>query len=148
VVDSFGKFNNADKLKWPERLSGGVLIERERLADLANATIILLWVYHRQFQEVCMHRKSETKLALASLIVTALVLPAIAQISPGTSPSSPSTPSSADTYYIVQDTSTERCTVTILKPKTRGKTKAVGKSSYTSRTEAESDMTKIPECSK
>jgi hypothetical protein len=97
-----------------------------------------------------MHRKSEMKLklALASLIVGILALPALAQMSPSTSPKSPSTTGSAGTWYIVQDTSTERCKVTSLKPKTRGKTKAVGKSSYPSRTEAESDLGKIPECSK
>jgi hypothetical protein len=88
------------------------------------------------------------KLALASLIVATLALPALAQMSPGASPSSPSTAIPARTWYIVQDTSTERCEVTSLKPKTRGKTKAVGKSSYSSRTDAESDLSKIPDCSK
>lgn len=88
------------------------------------------------------------ELAMASLIVSTLALPALAQMSPGASPSSPGTTTPAGTWYIVQDTSTERCEVTSLKPKTRGKTKAVGKSSYTSRTEAESDLSKIPECSK
>jgi hypothetical protein len=97
-----------------------------------------------------MHRKSEMKLklAVASLIVSTLALPAFAQMSPGASPNSPNTTVQTGGWYIVQDTSTERCEVTSLKPKTRGKTKAVGKSSYLSRTEAESDLSKIPECSK
>ncbi|WP_425906725.1 hypothetical protein [Nitrobacter sp. TKz-YC02] len=88
------------------------------------------------------------KFALASLIVAILAFPALAQMSPGTSPKSPSTTGSAGTWYIVQDTSTERCEVTSLKPKTRGKTKAVGKNSYASRAEAETDLSKIQDCSK
>lgn len=88
------------------------------------------------------------KLALASLIASTLALPALAQMSPSTSPKSPSTTGLAGTWYIVQDPSTERCEITSLKPKTRRKTKAVGRSPYTSRTEAESDLSKIPDCSK
>lgn len=123
-------------------------IECERLADLANTTIAM--DYPSTASRVCMHRKSEMKLkpALASLIVSTLALPALAQMSPGALPSSPSTTIPISTWYIVQDTSTERCEVTSLKPKTRGKTRAVGKSSYASRTEVESDLSKIPECSK
>lgn len=89
------------------------------------------------------------KLALASLIASTLALPALAQTSPSAPPSSPSTTTgSASGWYIIQDTSTETCVVTSLKPTTRGKTKAVGKSFYPSRTEAENDLSKIPECSK
>ena len=88
------------------------------------------------------------KLALAGLIASTLAFPALAQMSPGASQSSPSNTGSAAAWYVVQDTSTETCEVTSLKPTTRGKTKAVGKNSYISRTEAESDLSKIPECSK
>ncbi|MCP1999109.1 hypothetical protein [Nitrobacter winogradskyi] len=89
------------------------------------------------------------KLALASLIASTLAVPALAQTSPDASPSSPGTTTgSASAWYILQDTSTETCVVTSLKPTTRGKTKAVGKSSYPSRAEAENDLSKIPECSR
>jgi len=97
-----------------------------------------------------MHMKPEMKLklAVASLIVATSASTALAQTSPGTLPSSSSKITPAGTWYIVQETSTERCEVTSLKPKTRGKTKAVGKRSYASRTEAETDLKQIPECSK
>lgn len=86
------------------------------------------------------------KLALAGLIASTSAFPALAQMAPGASPRSQSTTGSAGSWYIVQDTSTEKCEVTSLKPRTIGKTKAVGKSSYRSRTEAENDLGKIPEC--
>jgi hypothetical protein len=88
------------------------------------------------------------KLALAGLITSTLALPALAQMSPGASPSSPSTTGSAGTWYVVQDNSTMKCEVTSLKPTVGGTTKAVGRSSYTSKTEAESELSKIPDCSK
>jgi hypothetical protein len=41
-----------------------------------------------------------------------------------------------------------KCEVTSLKPVAGGTTKAVGRSSYTSKTEAEAELSKIPDCSK
>jgi hypothetical protein len=74
------------------------------------------------------------KLALASLVAS-FALPAFAQISAGT-------------WYIVQNTSTKKCEVTSIKAVPGGKTRAVGKDTYSSKTEAQSAMDKIPECSK
>jgi hypothetical protein len=88
------------------------------------------------------------KLAAASLIASTLGLPALAQMSPGASPSSPSTFGSGGTWYVVQDNSTKKCEVTSIKAVPGGTTKAVGKRSYTSKTEAEAELSNIPECSK
>lgn len=91
------------------------------------------------------------KLVLAGLIASTLALPALAQMSPSTSPKSPSTTGStgsAGTWYVVQDNSTMKCEVTSLKPVAGGTTKAVGRSSYTSKTEAEAELSTIPDCSK
>jgi hypothetical protein len=74
------------------------------------------------------------KLALASLVAS-FALPAFAQISAGT-------------WYIVQNTSTKKCEVTSIKAVPGGKTRAVGKDTYSSKAEAEADLGKIPECSK
>ena len=74
------------------------------------------------------------KLALASLIAS-FALPAFAQIAAGT-------------WYVVQDTSTKKCEVTSIKAVPGGTTKAVGKDTYSSKEEAQSAMSKIPECSK
>jgi hypothetical protein len=95
-----------------------------------------------------MKSEMKLKLAVATLIPATLASTALAQTSTGALPSSSSITPPAGTWYIVQETSTERCEVTSLKPKTKGKTKAIGKTSYASRTEAESDLSKIPECSK
>jgi hypothetical protein len=74
------------------------------------------------------------KLALASLIAS-FALPAFAQISTGT-------------WYVVQDNSTKKCEVTSIKAVPGGTTKAVGNATYSSKAEAQSAMSKIPECSK
>jgi hypothetical protein len=74
------------------------------------------------------------KLALASLVAS-FALPAFAQISAGT-------------WYIVQNTSTKKCEVTSIKAVPGGKTRAVGKDTYSSKAEAQSAMGKTPECSK
>jgi hypothetical protein len=74
------------------------------------------------------------KLALASLVAS-FALPAFAQISAGT-------------WYIVQNTSTKKCEVTSIKAVPGGKTRAVGKDTYSSKAEAQSAMSKTPECSK
>jgi hypothetical protein len=87
------------------------------------------------------------KLILASLVASTLAVPTLAQ-TPGTSPSSPSTFGGAGTWYVVQDTSTKKCEVTSIKAVPGGKTRAVGKDTYSSKTEAQSAMDKIPECSK
>jgi hypothetical protein len=89
------------------------------------------------------------KFVLAGLIASTLAFPAIAQMSPSTSPGSSSTTgSTSGTWYVVQDNPTMKCEVTSLKPTPGGTTKAVGKSSYTSKTEAEAELSKIPDCSK
>jgi hypothetical protein len=87
------------------------------------------------------------KLVLAGLIASTLGLPALAQM-PGSSPGYPSTFGGAGTWYVVQDTSTKKCEVTSIKAVPGGTTKAVGKKSYNSKSEAETDLGKIPECSK
>jgi hypothetical protein len=79
-------------------------------------------------------QRMKLKLALVGLIAS-LALPASAQISAGT-------------WYVVQDTSTKKCEVTSLKPTVGGTTKAVGNGTYSSKAEAQSAMSKIPECSK
>ena len=87
------------------------------------------------------------KVILAGLIASTLAVPALAQ-TPGSSPSSPSTFGGAGTWYVVQDNSTMKCEVTSIKAVPGGTTKAVGKKSYNSKSEAETDLSKIPDCSK
>lgn len=69
------------------------------------------------------------KHVLAGLALTALVTPAVAA-----------------EFYVVQDTSSKRCTIVEQKPTTTT-TVVVGNGTYTSRTEAETALKSVEVCS-
>ncbi|MBV9863301.1 MAG: hypothetical protein JO267_14270 [Alphaproteobacteria bacterium] len=72
------------------------------------------------------------KLALAGVLVTGFVLPALAQDS---------------TYYVVRDSQTKKCTVTEKKPETTQTTVTVANGVvYKTRSEAEGAMKTITTC--
>jgi hypothetical protein len=56
------------------------------------------------------------------------------------------TPVLADSYYVVQDTATKKCTVVTQKPTTTTTTVVGGDKVYTSQTEADSAMKTITVC--
>ena len=56
------------------------------------------------------------------------------------------TPALADSYYVVQDTATKKCTVVTQKPTTTTTTVVGGDKVYTSQTEADSAMKTITVC--
>jgi len=72
-----------------------------------------------------------TRLALAGALATALAVPAFAQ--------------TATEYYVVQDTTTKRCTIVDKKPTTTTMVQ-VGPAMFKTRTEAETGMKTIKVC--
>ena len=73
-----------------------------------------------------------TRVAIAAALATALVVPAFAQ-------------AVTDEYYVVQDTSTKRCTIVDKKPTTTTMVQ-VGPMAFKTRTEAETGMKTIKVC--
>jgi hypothetical protein len=57
------------------------------------------------------------------------------------------TPALAADFYVVQDTSTKRCTIVDQKPSTTTTVVVGGGSTYTTRTEAETAMKSVQVCS-
>jgi len=74
-----------------------------------------------------------TRLAIAAALATAIAVPAYAQ-------------TMATEYYVVQDTSTKRCTIVDKKPTTTTTVTQVGPVSFKTRSEAESGMKTIKVC--
>ena len=74
-----------------------------------------------------------TCLAIAAALATAIAVPAYAQ-------------TMATEYYVVQDTSTKRCTIVDKKPTTTTTVTQVGPVSFKTRSEAESGMKTIKVC--
>ena len=74
-----------------------------------------------------------TRLAIAAALATAIAVPAYAQ-------------TIATEYYVVQDTSTKRCTIVDKKPTTTTTVTQVGPVSFKTRSEAESGMKTIKVC--
>ena len=74
-----------------------------------------------------------TRLAIAAALVTAIAVPAYAQ-------------TMATEYYVVQDTTTKRCTIVDKKPTTTTTVTQVGPVSFKTRSEAESGMKTIKVC--
>ena len=72
-----------------------------------------------------------TRFAIAAALATALVVPAFAQ--------------TVTEYYVVQDTSTKRCTIVDKKPTTTTMVQ-VGPMAFKTRTEAESGIKTIKVC--
>ncbi|MET0671036.1 MAG: hypothetical protein ABWY66_13650 [Xanthobacteraceae bacterium] len=72
-----------------------------------------------------------TRFAMAAALATALVVPAFAQ--------------TVTEYYVVQDTSTKRCTIVDKKPTTTTMVQ-VGPMAFKTRTEAESGIKTIKVC--
>src|SRR5438105_13278400 len=71
------------------------------------------------------------KLIVAAAALTAFVIPAFA----------------ADTYYVVQDAKTKKCTITEMKPTSTETTVVSGETVYKTKVEAESGMKTIKVCS-
>ena len=71
------------------------------------------------------------KLIVAAAALTAFVVPAFA----------------ADTYYVVQDAKTKKCTITEMKPTSTETTVVSGETIYKTKVEAESGMKTIKVCS-
>jgi len=74
-----------------------------------------------------------TRLAIAAALATAIAMPAYAQ-------------TMATEYYVVQDTTTKRCTIVDKKPTTTTTVTQVGPVSFKTRSEAESGMKTIKVC--
>ena len=74
-----------------------------------------------------------TRLAIAAALATAIAVPAYAQ-------------TMATEYYVVQDTSTKRCTIVDKKPTTTTTVTQVGPVSFKTRSEAKSGMKTIKVC--
>lgn len=72
-----------------------------------------------------------TRFAMAAALATALVVPAFAQ--------------AVTEYYVVQDTSTKRCTIVDKKPTTTTMVQ-IGPMAFKTRTEAESGLKTIKVC--
>jgi hypothetical protein len=72
-----------------------------------------------------------TRFAIAAALATAIVVPAFAQ--------------TATEYYVVQDTTTKRCTIVDKKPTTTTVVQ-VGPMAFKTRTEAETGMKTIKVC--
>jgi hypothetical protein len=73
------------------------------------------------------------RIALAAALAAALAVPALAQTTVATE------------YYVVQDTSTKRCTIVDKKPTTTTMVQ-VGPVAFKSRTEAEAGMKTVKVC--
>lgn len=107
------------------------------------------------------------KLVFASLVISTLAYPAFAQTSPGTSPTAPGSPAtpgatsspmappsttgsgseSAGSWYVLQDSSTKKCTVSNMRPTGSTAINVVGNSPYPTKAEAESGMGGLSDCS-
>ena len=74
-----------------------------------------------------------TRLAIAAALATAIAVPAYAQ-------------TMATEYYVVQDTTTKRCTIVDQKPTTTTTVTQVGPVAFKTRSEAESGMKTIKVC--
>ena len=74
-----------------------------------------------------------TRLAIAAALATAIAVPAYAQ-------------TMATEYYVVQDTTTKRCTIVDKKPTTTTTVTQVGPVAFKTRSEAESGMKTIKVC--
>lgn len=73
--------------------------------------------------------KMKLKILLAATVMTAIAAPAFAQ-----------------SFYVVQDAKTKRCTITETKPTTSEVTVVSGDSVYKTKTEAETGMKTIKVC--
>ncbi len=74
-----------------------------------------------------------TRFAIAAALATAIAVPAYAQ-------------TMATEYYVVQDTTTKRCTIVDKKPATTTTVTQVGPVAFKTRTEAETGMKTIKVC--
>ena len=70
------------------------------------------------------------KAIIGAVLVCAFVTPALA----------------ADSYYVVQDVKTKRCTIVDQKPTTTTETTILGTTVYKTRTEAETGMKSVKVC--
>ena len=73
------------------------------------------------------------RFAIAAALATAIAVPAYAQ-------------TMATEYYVVQDTTTKRCTIVDMKPATTTTVTQVGPVAFKTRTEAETGMKTIMVC--